>query len=1011
MLRLVLGALRGRPAQAFAVFALGVLLCAVAAAGPQFAAAAVARAAAADIDAAPGEQRLLTVHRKVPGGGDPGAALAGFRRTTEETLGQQDDRAVLGLTRMLTSIAGSARAVALAYREGACAHLRITGACPGAAGEAVVSAHTANTLGLRAGDPVTLRTDAGLEVQLRVTGTYERADESGGYWDEPMFGPGRIAAGVETLDPMFVGFATFADPHLDEATAVYTAPLPVWLVGGPSAGAAAERLAATQRALRAAGLELVPPGPDLLRAVDADRAAARRGLVAGWVQTLALCWLALAVVGRYTAGDRRLDVALLKLRGAGRWRIARLVIGQHLVPLLAAAPAGVPLGVLGARAIAGAGVLPADARAVAGLTAAAVAGVLAVALVLLALGEAPALRAPVAALLRRVPARGTTRRRATLDVIVLAVAAAALYQARASGLYDIGAAAPALVVLAVAVLLARLLAAGAGRLGRGALRHGRARLALGALRFSRGPGLDRIFVLMAVAVALLGLAAEGVAAGRERRAERVAAELGAGQVLGVRAANATALLAAVRSADPGGRTAMAVTVDRVVTPPVLAVDAERLEAVADWRAQYGPAGAVRPPGPAVEPLPLVRGAALAVTAANGSAHPLRLVLSLRQTGAGGDVSVTFGPLAPGEHRVSAPVHGCEPPPGCRVVGLTLAGAADPGPDGRPVPPPADSSLTVRELRQEAPDAVILDGASLGDQRRWRGAAAGPAMGVGARRGALTLRIPVAADDGVIFDNHAYVVDAGSAVPVVLAGPAPQAWLSGEPALSLLSAAGVRVRVAATPALVPVLGPAGALVDLDAVLRAAPDAGLLGVAQVWIARGTPAAGVDRIVERLAAAGVSVTGSETAAGRLDRLAGGGVALAAGFQLLVAGAGLALAAVAAAAAVGAQQRARLQQWRALRTQGLPAGAPAAAEAGGQAALAGLAAMGGVLVAAIAGPLTGAPDVADDWSWLPPPSALRPSVLGGAGLVAVAVLAAASAIALTAFAKRLREQQEGGR
>ncbi|HTJ39370.1 MAG TPA: ABC transporter permease, partial [Dactylosporangium sp.] len=351
---------------------------------------------------------------------------------------------------------------------------------------------------------------------------------------------------------------------------------------------------------------------------------------------------------------------------------------------------------------------------------------------------------------------------------------------------------------------------------------------------------------------------------------------------------------------------------------------------------------------------------------------------------------------------------CEPPPGCRVVWLTLAGDAEL--DGQPVRPPADSSLTVRELRQEAPDAVILDGASLGDQRRWRGASAGSAMGVGARRGALTLRIP-AAMRGAIFDNHAYVVDAASAVPVALAGPAPREWLSGDPALSLLGAAGVRMRVAATPALLPVLGPAGALVDLDAVLRAAPDAGLLGVAQVWIARGTPAAAVDRIVERLAAAGVSVTGSETAAERLDRLAGGGAALAAGFQLLLAGAGLALAGVAAAAAVGVQQRERLRQWRALRAQGLPARAPAAVEAGGQAAVTGLAALGGVLVAAVAGPLTGAPDVADGWSWLPPPSALRPAVLGGAGLVAVAMLATASAIAFAAFAKRLRKQQEGGR
>ncbi|MFG2042881.1 FtsX-like permease family protein [Dactylosporangium sp. NPDC048998] len=1005
MLQLVLGALRRRPAQAAAVFALGVLLCAIAAAGPQFAAAAMARAAAADIDTAAPAQRLLTVRRGAPAAGDPEGALAEFRRTVEAILPPGSARPVLGLTRTLISIAGSARTAPVAYRDDACAHMRITGVCPDAAGEAVVSRHAANTLGVHEGDPLTLRTEAGLEVTLRVTGVYERADESGEYWAEPMFGPGRIAAGEESLDPVFVDLATFADAHLDEPTAVYTAPLPPWLVGGLSAGAVAERLAATRTALRDKGFDLVPPSEDLLRAVDADRGAIRRGLLAGWVQALALCWLALAVVGRHTAQDRRQDVALLKLRGATRRRTARLIVGQHLLPMLIAVPVGVPLGIAGARAAAGAGVLAADGAAIARLTAAAVAGALAAGVAVLALGEAPALRAPVAALLRRVPPRGSGRR-VTLDVVVLAVAAAALYQVRASGPGGVGAAAPALVALAAATLLARLFAAGSARLGGGALRYGRVRLALGALRFSRGPGVDRIFVLMAVAVALLGLAAEGAAAGRARRAERVSVELGAGQVLAVQAANPTALLAAVRQADPQGRTAMAVLADPAASPPVLAVDAGRVAAVADWRAQYGAPGALQPPGPRPDPLPLIHGSALALTAGNASARPLRVLMTLRQAAAGADLTVALGPVPPGEHEVSAPVRGCEPPPGCRLVGLRLAGEEDA--DGRPAKPPGGSALTVRALRQQGPDAVILDAANLGDQRRWRGAAAGIGMGVGARAGALTLRYPQREQDAAPADNQAYVVDTPAAVPVILAGPAPKAWLAGDPALPLFGAAGVRVRVAATAPLLPVYGPAGVLADLDAVLRAAPDAGLIGVPQVWIARGTPPAAVDRITERLAAAGVSVSGADTATARLDRLGRHGAALAAGFQLLAAGAGLLLAAVAAAAAVTVQQRARVREWHALRAQGLPARAPAAVEAGGQAALAGLAGLGGVLVAVVADRLTGAAAaaVADDWSWLPAPQALRPATLGVVGLAAVAVLAAASGAALLPLARRLRAE-----
>jgi hypothetical protein len=685
-------------------------------------------------------------------------------------------------------------------------------------------------------------------------------------------------------------------------------------------------------------------------------------------------------------------VALLKLRGTTRRRTARLIVGQHLLPMLIAVPVGVPLGIAGARAAAGAGVLAADGAAIARLTAVAVAAALAVGVAVLALGEAPALRAPVAALLRRVPGRGSGRRRVTLDVLVLAVAAAALYQVRASGPGGVGAAAPALVALAAATVLARLFAAGSARLGGGALRYGRLRLALGALRFSRGPGVDRIFVLMAVAVALLGLAAEGAAAGRARRAERVSVELGAGQVLTVQAANPTALLAGVRQADPDGRTAMAVLADPAASPPVLAVDAGRVAAVADWRAQYGAAGALRPPGPRPEPLPLVHGSALALTAGNASAGPLRVVVSLRQAAAGADQTVVLGPVPPGEHEVSAPVRGCEPPPGCRLVGLQLAGAADA--DGRPAKPPGGSALTVRALRQQGPDAVILDGASLGDQRRWRGAAAGIVLGVGARAGALTLRYPQREPDAAPADNRAYVVDTPAAVPVILAGPAPRAWLAGDPALPLFGAAGVRVRVAATAPLLPVYGPAGVLADLDAVLRAAPDAGLIGVPQVWIARGTPQAAVDRLTERLAAAGVSVSGADTAAARLDRLGRRGAALATEFQLLAAAAGLLLAAVAAAVSVSVQRRDRTREWRALRVQGLPARVPGVVEAGAPAALSVLAGLGGVLVAVVTDRLTGAAVVAvgDDWSWLPPPVTLRPDVLGAVGLIAVAVLAAVS-------------------
>ncbi|MEU0561451.1 FtsX-like permease family protein [Dactylosporangium sp. NPDC006015] len=1005
MLLLVLDALRRRPAQWLAVAALTALLCAIAAAGPQFAAAATARAAAADVAAAPAAQRILTVHRGTPVGRDPQGALAEFRADVERLL-DSSTAPVLGLTRPLTSVTGGFKRVApVAYRDGVCEHVRVSGACPAAAGEAMLSRRAADTLGLRAGDQVKMRTQSATEVTLRVTGTYERTDPSGAYWAEPLFGPGQITAGEEALDPAFVSLATFGDEGFDEPTAVYTTSLPARIVSG----AGRDELRDTQEALEKAGFTFVPPDQSLLDAVDADRAAVRKGMLVAWVQALVLCWLALAIAGRHTAQDRRPDIALLKLRGSTRLRMLRLTAGQHLLPMLLALPVGLLLGVFGAREAADADVPAAQLWPAAQLTGAAVVAAFVVGLTVLVLGEVATFRAPVATLLRRVPSQRRGWQRRTLDVVVLVAAAAALYQAHAGGTTTgLGVAAPALTALAGAVLVARLLAAGSDRLGRGALRFGQIKLALTALRFSRQPGADRILVLMAVAVALLGLAAQGFTIGRTARADRASVELGAARVLTVQAANHTALLAAVRRADPGGRTAMAVVADLGASPPVLAVDSARLAAVADWRPEYGPRSALDPTAARAEPLPLISGTGLTLDARNDSAEPVRLVLTLRHGVTGADVSVPIGPVPPGEHQASASVRGCES--GCRIVGLVLAGPSDV--DKRPVGAPANSALVVRELRQQGPDAVILSGASLGDQRRWRGADTGPAMSVGARQGALTLRIPKpVVDNAAIGDNHAYVVDVVAAVPVILAGPAPKAWLAGDPALPLFGGSSVPVRVAATTAVLPVLGRAGTVIDLDAAVHAAADAGTAGVPQVWIAAGTPQATVDALTAELAAAGVTVLAADSVERRIERLDQDGSALATRFQLLVALCALLLAAVAATVAVTVQEAARAREWRALRAQGLPMRAAVGVETGGQAALVAFGVLGGLVVAGAAARVTDVPAVfLDDWRLLPPPETLQLSVLGGTGLLALTVLGAASGAVMLAWIRNLRNS-DGGR
>ncbi|MFI5913117.1 FtsX-like permease family protein [Dactylosporangium sp. NPDC051541] len=916
MLRLVLGALRRRGAQSLAGFALATLFVAVAAAGPLFDAAAADRTTAADLAGTTAADRLLSVRRPVGTGADPAAALDGFARAAAALMPPPHGPVTLGLTQTLVARAdGIGKLVPLAYRDGACARMRIDGACPAAVGEAVVSRAAAGVLHVKPGDRLELRAQqAGSAPPLTVTviGLYERTDPSGEWWSDPAFPSGRIAAGEETVDPVFVPVGAFTGV-LAAPTAVYTTETPRTLLE--------DGLDATGYALKSAGFAYTGPPDELLTRVAGDRAAIRRGVLAGWVQALVLCALALGIVGRYTAQDRRPDYALLKLRGTTRLRTARLTVWQQLLPMLAALPFGLALGGAAARLAAGAAV-PARALPPAGIAAAVA---VAAGLALLVLADLPLLRTPVAELLRRSRATGK-RGAAVFDVVLLAGAAVALIQLRSSPTSTgLGVIAPVLLTLAAATVLARLVTALAGWTGRAALRAGRVRLTLAALHYHRRPGTDRIFALVTVAVALLGLAGSDLLAGRTARAEQTELELGAERVLTVRAANQTALLHAVHLADPQGQDAMAVARDDASSPPVLAVDAARLTAVTHGAGALSPAIAATLTPSRRPDLAAIDGTALTVAARNDSGGPLRLVVQLTNQTTGVNGSVVLGPFPPGERTATAPVTGCRDAPGpapggsgrergCRIAGLTLVGPGDR--DGKPEAPPPTASLSVLSARQTGPSALVLDAAALGDPARWRAALSGPGIVVAPARGVLTLAVP---DADTRPDSQAYVVDGALPIPAVLAGEPPRDWASAEPSAGPFGAPVQPLRIVARAAVLPVLGRAGLIVDLDAFHRAVPAPGNPGTLQVWLSAGVSAARAAALIDRLAAAGVEVTGSETAAQHRARLAERGSALADRFRLATAVAGLLLAAVAVAAAGSVERRVRAAETRALRVQGV--------------------------------------------------------------------------------------------
>ncbi|MCO8273201.1 ABC transporter permease [Actinoplanes sp. TRM 88003] len=1001
MIGLIWGAVRTRTAQVLTVLVLTVLASAVAAAGPWFAYASINRAAAADVAAAPAFQRTVSAQQISDTDGDPQGALAELEAVMRGQLSLPVGDPVTGLALPLAvDTDGVATTMSVAFRDDFCAHVRLDGPCPATAGQTAISVTAAEQLGVRPGDRLTLRDSPNSPpVTLTVVALFTYADPSSLYWSNALFRADR------GLDPAFTPLATFETAALARPTATFDLILPDELLRGEGGFPLGAVLREAQYKAAASGLRLVNASGPLLAAIERDRTEIRLGVVLAMGQTLVLTWFAIGLAGRYTGRDRRGDAALLKLRGSTRFAMLRLAWGQHLLPLTVGALIGLPSGYLLARWLAGPVEAEGQQREALLLSLAAAGAVLLGGLAVLAAIEAVALRRPVAELLRAVGAGRGDWRAGLTDLLLIAVAVAAVYQARSSAPGSgLAAAAPALVALAVAVLLARLLGRVADRGGGAALRTGRLRLGLTAVQVSRQPGSDRVFALVVVAVALFTTTL-GLTLGDNRaRNERSTAELGAERVLSVQAANRTTLLAAVRRADPEGRRAMAVVVDRSSDPPVLAVDSARLAAVARWQPAYGPVGllaAATAESPGPKPAPAITGERLSLRLGNESRRPVAVGLTLQHEGTGAPVQVRFGPLRAGEQTVTAPVTGCSEAPGCRILRWQLS--SPPAPNGYLPPADAGSAVTLRGLTQQSPAAAVLGPDELGDIARWRPETTGAALDIVAADGALRIARDENRAGTPDIGIQVYAVDSALPPPVVLAGSPPTGWRFGEPALTTFDGQPVPVRVDGATAVLPVIGRAGVLVDLETARRIGGDVNQPGEFQVWLA---PEAGPE-VVTALRGAGLVVSGEDSAARRSARLAEQAPSAIARFGLLGGVVGLLLAAATVAVAGAVDRRARLEQLRALRLQGLPLKAAVGTAYAGTWVLILTGPAVGLMAAAIANPVArvAVRGFTDKWDVLPPPGALGWTAVGLAGLVALIVLGLVGWLSVLPLVRRLRD------
>ncbi|GLW34195.1 FtsX-like permease family protein [Actinoplanes regularis] len=862
----------------------------------------------------------------------------------------------------------------LVHRQDVCAHLvMVTGRCLLGEGDLVLGEQTAERLKVRAGQSVSLTyayydsapesleyVPDGTPKRFFVAGTYRVPDQGEAYWGaHGYFAPEESAAGSQPGEPAFTAQTTLTlmdRGNVEIGVDGYAGPGALDVDRLPALRDALTRLQAGLTDLGAgtdgAPLQLTTEIPRLMARIDEGHTTARRIVPVPAIALVVLACLAILLAVAAGAEARRPETAVIALRGARRSHRWWLATGESLVAVLAGTVAGALAGQVLVDAVVavrwpGAGADPHPAS----LKYAPIAAAAAILAVLVAQG-APLLR-PVSELLRRAPAPGRWAG-ITVDLLIAALAAGAVAQLALGGgdLAGVGPAAPALVMLALSLLVARALRPLAARLGHRALRRGRLGPGLTGLLLSRRAATGRVFALLVTAVAVSSylVAAADVAA----RGRRVEADLGVGadRVLSVGSISRNQLLAAVREIDPEKRFAMAAVVvgQHPGEPPLLAVDTSRLAAVANRPGGAAPdtiAAALLPGAPEPVEAPGGRNLTLELTAtgfAPGRRVSMEAVLTPKD-GHGPDVVAVLGVLDPGRNTYEYPAERCAG--GCRLNALHISGANTLGVHG----------------------VITVHGLGSADPARWRASEGG-------RLSAAPdgLRIEVTNLDGVPEGLLIQPVDTPWPMPVVATGTFVPGSVTG------LDYRRVPVTIAGRLPAIPRLGAPGLLVDLEYADRVSTDGEPTTTGQVWLSRQAP----PDVLDRLAAHGVEVTGDLRAAQISARLGRQGPAVALGYAVLVAVLVALLAAGVLVLTAAAGRDRQAEDLSALRVQGLSRSAVRRAALWAHPLLVAAAVPAGLVIALVGWAATG---WALPLAGLDPPPLPLPSWPGPGSLLLVAV------------------------
>ncbi len=1011
MTRLVWLMLRNRWTQAVTLAVLALVATAAAVAGPAYLGAVDRAVVDREVRAATPMERGMSVSNSVKKEqGDIGDSAPDFFEIGAALIGMPDftpvfsvDLPTLGVEKSPTS------ASRLVYRQDVCAHLvMVRGRCLIGGAEVVIGQRTAGRLGITPGVSVTIRfaeldprtlvyVPAGAPFTLTVVGVYRVSDPGAPYWGS--HGYFELDASGFRAEPVFTdrGAIGTLDHNAEDDT--------VDVLGDPAAFAP-DRLPALRAELaevngRVDGLGgrqiSVSTGiPKLLDRIDRERKVAHELVPVAGVPLVALaCFVIFLAVG-YGTGDRRFELGLVALRGAGRLTRWLLASGEYLIAIVIGAILGYPVGLAAMAALASLRLDGAGPTSGA-LPYALVAGVGAVLAALLA--QRRELFTPVADLLRRVVGGGRGWRSLAVEVVVVLLAVVAAVQLRVANgqLAGVGMLVPALVILAVALLGARAVVPLASRYGARALRRGRMGGALAALQLGRRPGAHRLFVLLVVAVALLGFATTAFGVAARARAAQAEVASGAVRVVTVRPVTRLKLLNATRAADPAGRYAMAVVNGASGAPgdpPQLAVDTTRLATAAIWQPGFGGPGprhlsALLRPGLPDPTAFRANAIELDVTSDDQArAVDVHLVVVLAPMSGGSPLTEDLGRLFPGDQRMITQVDCAS---GCRLVGF---GAVNSGSGGFGL------RVTVRQIRTGEPAGQVMPAATLAAPSSWLPQVPASIDLSGDTDG---LHLYYHSHSGTPADGWISPADRPARLPVA----ATTALKSGS-SLVGLDGRGTPVTEVARVDGLPRLGSCGVLVDLEYADRAASDAGTGEVEQVWLG---PAAPPD-VLARLRAQGLVVTGDSRVAQLRSELDGQGPALALWFHLLTAGLAVLLAAGGSWLVAAVDRDGRAGDLGALRVQGVSRSAAGRAGLWGYLVVVLAAALVGLVAAAVAWLVAGTeiPMFVNQAVPWPAPRWPTPGTVVGSCGIAVAILAGVALVAAYDLRRRVRRYGQLG-